>query len=73
MGAYQSSFWPLLMIKSEWRRTLPTGLLIYDTTQGRETQLIMATAVMTMLPLVILFIIGQRSFVKGIQLGAVKG
>jgi multiple sugar transport system permease protein len=73
MGAYQSFFWPLVMIKSEWLRTLPIGLLDYDSTQGRETQLIMAAAVMTMLPLVVLFIVGQRYFVKGIQLGAVKG
>lgn len=73
MGAYQSFFWPLVMIKSEWLRTLPIGLLVYDTTQGRETQLIMAASVMTMAPLVLLFIAGQRYFVKGIQLGAVKG
>ncbi len=73
MGSYQSFFWPLVMIKDEWLRTLPIGLLAFDTSQGRETQLIMAASVMTMLPLVVLFLFGQRYFVKGIQLGAVKG
>jgi ABC-type glycerol-3-phosphate transport system permease component len=73
MGAYQSFFWPLILIKSDWLRTLPIGLLVYDSTQGRETQLIMAASVMTMLPLVALFVLGQRYFVKGIQMGAVKG
>jgi ABC-type glycerol-3-phosphate transport system permease component len=73
MGAYQSFFWPLVMIKSAWLRTLPIGLLAYDTSQGRETQLMMAASVMTMLPLVALFVAGQRYFVEGIQLGAVKG
>lgn len=73
MGTYQSFFWPLILIKSDWLRTLPIGLLVYDSTQGRETQLIMAASVMTMLPLVAIFVLGQRYFVKGIQMGAVKG
>jgi multiple sugar transport system permease protein len=73
MGNYQSFFWPLVMIKDDWLRTLPIGLLFYDSTQGRETQLLMAASVMTMAPLVLLFLAGQRFFVRGIQLGAVKG
>jgi multiple sugar transport system permease protein len=73
MGNYQSFFWPLVMIKDTWLRTLPIGLLFYDSTQGRETQLLMAASVMTMAPLVALFLVGQRFFVQGIQLGAVKG
>lgn len=73
MGSWQAFFWPLVMIKDEWLRTLPIGLLVFDSMQGRETQLIMAASVMTMLPLVVLFVVGQKYFVKGIQLGAVKG
>jgi len=73
LGNYQSFFWPLVMIKDDWLRTLPIGLLFYDSTQGRETQLLMAASVMTMAPLVLLFLAGQRFFVRGIQLGAVKG
>jgi multiple sugar transport system permease protein len=73
LGNYQSFFWPLVMIKDDWLRTLPIGLLFYDSTQGRETQLLMAASVMTMAPLVLLFLVGQRFFVRGIQLGAVKG
>jgi ABC-type glycerol-3-phosphate transport system permease component len=73
MGNYQSFFWPLVMIKDDALRTLPIGLLFFDSTQGRETQLLMAASVMTMAPLVLLFVIGQRFFVQGIQLGAVKG
>jgi multiple sugar transport system permease protein len=73
MGQYQSFFWPLVMIKDDALRTLPIGLLFFDSTQGRETQLLMAASVMTMVPLVVLFVVGQRFFVRGIQLGAVKG
>jgi multiple sugar transport system permease protein len=73
MGNYQSFFWPLIMIKDDYLRTLPIGLLYFDSTYGRETTLLMAASVMAMIPLIALFIIGQKFFVKGIQLGAVKG
>ena len=73
MGAYQSFFWPLVMIKDDWLRTLPIGLLYFDNSFGQQTNLLMAASVMTMIPLIVLFVIGQRFFVRGIQLGAVKG
>jgi len=73
MGNYQSFFWPLIMVKDDYLRTLPIGLLYFDSSYGRETNLLMAASVMSMVPLIILFIVGQRFFVRGIQLGAVKG
>ena len=42
MGNYQSFFWPLVMIKDDYLRTLPIGLLYFDSTYGRETTLLMA-------------------------------
>lgn len=73
MGSYGSFFWPLVMIKSEYLRTLPIGMLYFDSQYGRETNLIMAASVMSVIPLILLFVAGQKFFVRGIQLGAVKG
>ncbi len=73
LGNYGSFFWPLILIKSEHLRTLPVGMLYFDTMYGRQTNLIMAASVMNIIPLVILFIVSQKFIVKGIQLGAVKG
>ena len=73
MGNYGSFFWPLVLIKSEHLRTLPIGMLFFDSIYGRQTNLIMAASVMNIIPLVILFVTCQRFLVKGIQLGAVKG
>ncbi|HWB53324.1 MAG TPA: carbohydrate ABC transporter permease [Tepidisphaeraceae bacterium] len=73
LGNYQSFFWPLVLIKSEPLRTLPIGMMFFDTMYGKQTNLIMAASVMNILPLVILFVAGQKYLVKGIQLGAVKG
>ena len=73
LGNYGSFFWPLVLIKSEHLRTLPIGMLFFDSIYGRQTNLIMAAGVMNVLPLVILFVTSQRQLVRGIQLGAVKG
>lgn len=73
LGTYGSFFWPLVMIKSEHLRTLPIGMLYFDTMYGRQTNLLMAASVMNIVPLVILFVFAQKFLVKGIQLGAVKG
>jgi ABC-type glycerol-3-phosphate transport system permease component len=73
LGNYGSFFWPLVLIKSEHLRTLPIGMLYFDTVYGRQTNLIMAASVMNIIPLVILFVVSQKYLVRGIQLGAVKG
>jgi ABC-type glycerol-3-phosphate transport system permease component len=73
MGNYSSFFWPLILIKSDHLRTLPIGMLYFDTVYGRQTNLIMAASVMNIIPLVLLFVVSQRFLVRGIQLGAVKG
>jgi len=73
LGNYGSFFWPLVMIKSEYLRTLPIGMLYFDSQYGRQTEFMMAAAVMNIVPLIILFVILQKYLVKGIQLGAVKG
>ena len=73
MGNYGSFFWPLVLIKSEHLRTLPIGMLYFDTMYGRQTNLIMAASVMNIVPLILLFVLLQKYLVQGIQLGAVKG
>ncbi len=73
MGTYGSFLWPLIMIKSEHLRTLPVGMLYFDTIYGRQTNLLMAGSVMCIIPLIILFVVAQKFIVRGIQIGAVKG
>lgn len=73
MGNYQSFFWPLVMLKSVDKYTLPIGLLFFDSSQGQTTNLLMAAVTMSVIPLVIVFVVMQKQLVKGIQLGAIKG
>jgi ABC-type glycerol-3-phosphate transport system permease component len=73
MGSYNSFFWPLVMLKSEHKYTLPIGLLSFSSSAGEQTNLLMAAVTMSVLPMILVFIILQKQLVKGIQLGAVKG
>lgn len=73
LGAYQSFFWPLIMLNDDQFFPMSVGLLALDSSYGRQTELIMAATVMNVVPLVIVFVIFQKFLVKGIQLGGVKG
>ena len=73
LGNFQSFFWPLVMVKDDYLRTIPIGLLSFQTDYGQQTELIMAATVMNIVPLVILFIVMQRQLISGIQVGGVKG
>jgi ABC-type glycerol-3-phosphate transport system permease component len=73
MGNYQSMFWPLVMTKSPHRYTLPIGMLFFDSSQGQQTNYLMAAVTMSVIPMILVFIFLQKQLVKGIMMGSVKG
>jgi ABC-type glycerol-3-phosphate transport system permease component len=73
LAAYQSFFWPLILLNKDQYYPLPVGMLALDSSYGRQTELIMAATVMNVVPLILIFIIFQKFLVKGLQLGGVKG
>ena len=74
MSSWDSFLWPLLVIDSMSKQTIPLGLAQYRHTFGAwEWHKIMASAMMAMIPVVIVFLIGQRQFIEGITLTGLKG
>lgn len=73
MGNYNSFFWPLVMLRTTEKYTLPIGMLFFDSSRGQSTHLLMAAITMSVLPMVVVYVLMQKQMVKGIQLGAVKG
>jgi ABC-type sugar transport system, permease component len=73
MGNYNSFFWPLVMLRTTEKYTLPIGMLFFDSSRGQSTHLLMAAITMSVLPMVIVYVVMQKQMVKGIQLGGVKG
>lgn len=73
MGEWDSFLWPLLVIDSTVRRTLPLGIATYGYGFGQsQWHLIMASAMLAMIPVLIVFLIGQRQFIAGITLTGLK-
>jgi multiple sugar transport system permease protein len=73
LGAYQSFFWPLIMLNNEQIFPLAVGMLTLDSSYGRQTELIMAATVLNVAPLIVIFALFQKFLVSGLQLGGVKG
>lgn len=73
LGAYQSFFWPLIMLNSSQLFPMSVGMLNLDSSYGQQTNYIMAATVMNVVPLIIVFVAFQKFLVSGLQLGGVKG
>lgn len=73
MGTWRSFAWPLVVTYSEDLRVLPLALYTFQGARKIEYNLLMAASLMMIIPTLLLFIFGQRFFVKGIRMGGVKG
>lgn len=61
---------PVVLIHDRAARTLPTALSAFLGRYGTDTHLLMAGAAISFLPVVLIFVIFQRRFIKGISAGA---
>ena len=73
VASYNDYFWQLLMIKEESMKTLPLAVASFSSKWEPRLQLTMAAAFISSLPLLILFFIFHKNFLKGITIGGIKG
>lgn len=73
LHSWNNFLWPLLVVRSNDLFTLPIGLATLLTPYGNNYDILIAGAVMTVIPIVILFAFFQRYFVAGLTTGGVKG
>lgn len=64
---------PLIFLRSDKLFTIQLAMQKFTSLSGEFYSLIMAAAVSAIFPLLIIFIIGQKSVIEGIALGGVKG
>jgi len=63
---------PLLMLNDMEKMTLPLGLVIFDTQRVSNMSATMAAASLMMMPMIVIFIIFQKQFIKGMTLSGIK-
>ncbi len=73
MGSWMSFMWPLIVMNTHEKFTLPIGLAYFQSLHGTDWTLLMAGSMMMILPILIVFIFNQRFFVEGIKLAGIKG
>jgi multiple sugar transport system permease protein len=73
MGSWNDFLWPLIVLADDRRYTLPVALANLVGEHVQDTELVMAGAVVTVVPVVVLFLVLQRWYVAGITSGGVKG
>ena len=72
MGIWNDYLNPLLMMNDKEKMTLPLGLVIFDGQYSMDLSATMAAAVIIMVPMIIIFLIFQKQFVKGMTLSGIK-
>ncbi len=72
MGSWNDFMWPLIILTQEDRFTLPVALANLMGEHVQDPQLMMAGAVLTILPVVLLFLLLQRYYLEGLVAGGVK-
>jgi len=73
LGSWNSFLWPLIILNSPEKWTLPLGLAGFTTQTGTQWELLMAACVLTLLPVIVLVAVAQRQLVAAIGAGAFGG
>jgi multiple sugar transport system permease protein len=73
LSTWNDFMWPLIVLSDERRWTLPVALAGLVGEHVQDTELMMAGSVLTVLPVLCVFLFLQRYYIAGITAGSVKG
>jgi multiple sugar transport system permease protein len=72
VSTWNSFLWPLVVLRTASMYTLPVGIASLAGQFQVDYGLVMAASVLTVLPMLLLYVLFQSYFVEGVRLGAVK-
>jgi len=72
LGSWNDFMWPLIVLTDTERQTLPVALASLSLEHVQDSELMMAGSVVTVLPVLLLFLVLQKHYIQGLLLGGVK-
>lgn len=73
MGTWNDFLWPLIVMTNNSMYTLPVALANLMGEHNQDTELMMAGSVVTIIPIMVVFLALQKHYLKGIMMGGIKG
>ena len=73
LGSWNDFLWPLIILTDQSNYTLPVALAALAREHVQDIEMMMAGAVITVAPVLILFLALQRYYIRGMLAGSVKG
>jgi multiple sugar transport system permease protein len=73
LASWNDFMWPLIVLSDQEWQTAPVALAGLSREHVQDNELMMAGSVVTILPVLVLFLVLQRHYIRGLLLGAVKG
>ena len=72
VGTWNDVLWPLIVVSKRELFTLPIGLLYLESSMFRKWNELMAGAMFSVTPVLLMFIFLQKYYIEGLSAGAVK-
>ena len=72
LGTWNDFLWPLIVLTDDSMYTLPVALSNLMLEHSKDPELMMAGSLITVLPVIIVFLALQKYYIKGIMMGSVK-
>lgn len=72
LWAWNDLLWPLIVTTSEAKRVLSVGIATLQGQHDTEYHLLMSASVMATIPMVAVFLVGQKYFIEGIAVSGIK-
>lgn len=73
IASWNAFLWPLIVTNDDRWRPIAVGLYRFSDEAGTQTHLLMAGALITILPILVLYFLTQKSFTEGIATTGLKG
>ncbi|WP_343249809.1 carbohydrate ABC transporter permease [Diplocloster hominis] len=73
MESWNDYLWPLLMLTDRAKMTLPIALSTLNGQYNTEYNVLMAGSLISMIPIILIYIFAQKYFKNGLMAGGIKG